>query len=216
MRAAIHTMAGIGYLLAIGLAALPSLYPSFAGKLTKEFPLATTIDLGSGPYIASTVLLIGMALVSYFGLSDRRRAGAFWAAGGSLALLALTVIQLIIPGLNRYFIAPPQILSYAAGVNLAPTDRLIVYGSTRPSNVFYARRKVTFVSEGEEATIQQALAQTGQTMVVMPETFESKLPPEARTLLPILKQHGYVLLANRPMVVIPERTSPPPRTIPGH
>lgn len=217
MRAAIHTMAGIGYLLAIGIAALPSLYPSFAGKLTKEFPLATTIDLGSGPYIASTVLLIGMALVSYFGLSDRRRAGAFWAAGGSLALLALTVIQLIIPGLNRYFIAPPQILSYAAGVNLAPTDRLIVYGSTRPSNVFYARRKVTFVSEGEEATIQQALAQTGQTMVVMPETFESKLPPEAKTLLPILKQHGYVLLANRPMVAIPERTSPPTvRTIPGH
>jgi hypothetical protein len=93
---------------------------------------------------------------------------------------------------------------------------LIVYGSTRPSNVFYARRKVTFVSEGEEATIQQALAQTGQTMVVMPETFESKLPPEAKTLLPILKQHGYVLLANRPMVAIPERTSPPPRTIPGH
>ena len=216
MRAAIHTMAGIGYLLAIGLAALPSLYPSFAGKLTKEFPLATTIDLGSGPYIASTILLIGMALVSYFGLGDRRRAGAFWAAGGSLALLALTVIQLIIPGLNRYFISPPQILSYAAGVNLAPTDRLIVYGSTRPSNVFYARRKVTFVSEGEEATIQQALAQTGQTMVVMPETFESKLPPEAKTLLPILKQHGYVLLANRPMVAIPERTSPPPRTIPGH
>jgi len=217
MRAAIHTMAGIGYLLAIGFAALPSLYPSFAGKLTKEFPLATTIDLGSGPYIASTILLIGMALVNYFGLGDRRRAGAFWAAGGSLALLTLMVIQLIIPGLNRYFISPPQILSYAAGVNLAPTDRLIVYGSTRPSNVFYARRKVTFVSEGEEATIQQALAQTGQTMVVMPETFESKLPPEAKTLLPILKQHGYVLLANRPMVAIPERTSPPPaRTVPGH
>ena len=217
VRAAVHTMAGIGYLLAIGLASVPSLYPSFAGKLTKEFPLATTIDLGSGPYVASTVLLIGMALVTYFGMSETRRAGAFWAAGASLALLALTVIQLIIPGLNRYFIAPPQILSYAAGVNLAPTDRLIVYGSTRPSNVFYARRKVTFVSEGEEATIQQALGQPGQTMVVLPETFESKLPPEAKTLVPILKQHGYVLLANRPMVAIPESTnSGPIRTIPGH
>ena len=217
VRAAIHTMAGIGYLLAIALAALPSLYPSFAGKLTKEFPLATTIDLGSGPYVASTVLLIGMALVSYFGSTETRRAGAFWAAGASLALLALTVIQLIIPGLNRYFISPPQILSYAAGVNLAPTDRLIVYGSTRPSNVFYARRKVTFVSEGEEATIQQALGQPGQTMVVLPETFESKLPPEAKTLVPVLKQHGYLLLANRPMVAIPESQNPPPaRTIPGH
>jgi len=217
VRAAIHTMAGIGYLLAIGLASLPSLYPSFAGKLTKEFPLATTIDLGNGPYVASTVLLIGMALVSYFGSTETRRAGAFWAAGASLALLALTVIQLIIPGLNRYFISPPQILSYAAGVNLAPTDRLIVYGSTRPSNVFYARRRVTFVSEGEEATIQQALGQPGQTMVVLPETFESKLPPEAKTLVPVLKQHGYLLLANRPMVAIPESPNPPPaRRIPGH
>jgi 4-amino-4-deoxy-L-arabinose transferase-like glycosyltransferase len=217
VSAAIHTMAGIGYLLAIGFASLPSLYPSFAGKLMKEFPLATTIDLGSGPYVASTVLLIGMALVSYFGSSETRRAGAFWAAGAALALLALTVIQLVIPGINRYFIAPPQILSYAAGVNLAPTDRLLVYGSTRPSNVFYARRKVTFVSEGEEAAIQQALGQPGQTMVVLPETFESKLPPEAKTLVPILKQHGYVLLAKQPMVAIPESTNPlPGRTIPGH
>jgi 4-amino-4-deoxy-L-arabinose transferase-like glycosyltransferase len=217
IRAAIHSMAGIGYLLAIVFASLPSLYPSFAGKLSKEFPLATTIDLGSGTYVASIVLLIGMALVSYFGMSETRRAGAFWAAGASLALLVLTVIQLILPGLNRYFITPPQILSYAAGVNLAPTDRLIVYGSTRPSTVFYARRKVTFVSEGEEVTIQQALGQPGQTMVVLPETFESKLPPEAKTLVPILKQHGYVLLANRPMVAIPERAdSPPAKMIPGH
>jgi 4-amino-4-deoxy-L-arabinose transferase-like glycosyltransferase len=215
-RASIHTMMAIGYLLAIGFAALPSLYPSFAGQLAKEFPLAPTVALGSGPYVASTVLLAGMALVGYFGLNDSRRAGAFWAAGGSLALLTLTIIQLVIPDVNRYFIAPPQILSYAAGVNLAPTDRLIVYGSTRPSNVFYARRKVIFVSEGEEATIRQALSETGQTMVVLPETFESKLPAEASTLIPVLKRHGYVLLANRSMLAVPERTtSPPVKTRPG-
>lgn len=214
-RASIHTMMAIGYVLAIGFASLPSLYPSLASKLVKEFPLATTIDLGSGPYVAAAVLLIGMALVGYFGLHDGRRAGAFWAAGGSIALLALTIMQLVIPGVNRYFIEPPQVLSYTAGVNLGPSDRLILYGSTRPSNVFYARRKVLFVSEGEEATIRHALAQPGQTMIVLPETYESKLPPEARTLVPILKQHGYVLLANRPMVTLPEGTTQPPvRTSP--
>jgi hypothetical protein len=208
-------MMAIGYLLAIAFASLPSLYPSFAGTLTKEFPLAATIGLGSGPYVAAVVLLIGMALVGYFGLHDGRRAGAFWAAGGALALLLLSLLQLVLPGVNRYFIAPPQVLSYTAGVNLAPTDRLIVYGSTRPSNVFYARRKVTFVSEGEEAAIREALAQPGQTMVVLPESYESKLPTEAKALVPILKQYGYVLLANRPMVNVPElpaqapvRTSP--------
>jgi len=196
--------------LAVAFASLPSLYPSFAGKLTKEFPLATTIGLGSGPYVAAAVLLVGMALVGYFGLSDDRRAGAFWAAGGSIALLMLSLIQLVMPGVNRYFIAPPQVLSYTAGVNLAPSDRLIVYGSTRPSNVFYARRKVIFVSEGEEAMIRQALEQPGQTMVVLPETFTSKLPPEAATLIPILKQNGYALLANRPMVSLPDRASQTP------
>ena len=214
-RASIHTMMAIGYVLAIGFASLPSLYPSLASKLVKEFPLATTIGLGSGPYVVAAILLIGMALVGYFGLHEERRAGAFWAAGASIALLALTIMQLVIPGLNRYFIEPPQVLSYTAGVNLAPSDQLILYGSTRPSNVFYARRKVLFVSEGEEATIQHALAQPGQTMIVLPETYESKLPPEARTLVPILKQHGYVLLANRPMVTLPESTTQPPvRTSP--
>jgi hypothetical protein len=121
------------------------------------------------------------------------------------------------PGLNRYFIAPPQTLSYTAGVNLTPTDRLIVYGSTRPSNVFYARRKVIFVSEGEEATIRQALAEPGQTMVVLPETYESTLPPEANTLVPILKQRGYVLMANRAVMSLPDRAAEPPiTTIPNH
>jgi 4-amino-4-deoxy-L-arabinose transferase-like glycosyltransferase len=216
-RASIHTMMILGYGLAIGFASLPSLYPSFAGRLQKEFPLATTMTLGSGPYLASGVLLVGMALVGYFGLSDRKRAGAFWAAGGSLALLALTTIQLVMPGLNRYFISPPQILSYAAGVNLTPTDRLIVYGSTRPSNVFYARRKVIFVSEGEEATILQSLSEPGQTMVVLPESFQSKLPTKGGTLVPVLKQHGYLLLANRSMVAIPEGTaSSPASRMPGH
>jgi 4-amino-4-deoxy-L-arabinose transferase-like glycosyltransferase len=214
-RASIHTMMAIGYVLAIAFASLPSLYPSFAGKLTKEFPLATTISLGSGPYVAAVVLLIGMALVGYFGLHDGRRAGAFWAAGGALALLLLSLLQLVLPGVNRYFIAPPQVLSYTAGVNLAPTDRLIVYGSTRPSNVFYARRKVIFVSEGEEASIRQALEQPGQTMVVLPESYESKLRTEAKALVPILKQYGYVLLANRPMVNLPDRAAQAPvRTSP--
>jgi hypothetical protein len=69
---------------------------------------------------------------------------------------------------------------------------------------------VIFVSEGEEATIRQALDQPGQTMVVLPETYESKLPPEAKTLVPILKQHGYVLLASRPMVDIPDRAAQAP------
>ncbi|HJT19096.1 MAG TPA: glycosyltransferase family 39 protein [Nitrospira sp.] len=215
VRASIHTTMALGYVLAVGFAALPSVYPSIAEKLVKEFPLALDFNLGSGPYVASTLLLIGMALLGYFGLSDSRRAAAFWVAGATLAFLVLTVVQLVVPGVNKYFISPPQVLAYAAGVNLQPGDRLLVYGSTRPSTVFYARRKATFVPAGEEGSIVQALAQSGRTMVILPQSFRSKLPPEADKLVPILKQHGYLLLADQPMVAIPEGATRP-RTLPAH
>ncbi len=215
-RAAIHLTMGLGYLLAVGVAALPSLYPSFSGKLLKEFPLATEMSWGNGPYLASILLLIGMALVGYLGLNEQRRAGAFWAAGASLALLVLIVLQLIVPGFNRYFIAPSQELAYAAGVNLSSTDRLIAFGSTRPSLAFYARRKVIFVGGNEQELLRTHLAQPGRLMILVPETQKDALPIEARTFTPILARYGYQLLSNEAMVNIPEGVGPPPARLPGH
>ena len=85
IRGSIHLMMGVGYLLAIGFACLPTLYTTYASKMVREFPLAGQVDLGSGPYLVAILLLLGMTLVGYFGLSDERRGGAFWAAGGTLA-----------------------------------------------------------------------------------------------------------------------------------
>jgi 4-amino-4-deoxy-L-arabinose transferase-like glycosyltransferase len=217
IRASIHLTTGLGYLLAIGFASLPTLYAKFSSKMIKEFPLAGQIDLGTTPYVIATVLLIGMAFVSYLGLNDTRRGGAFWAAGASFAVMILIVIVVAIPGLNQYFIAPPQVLAYTAGVNLGPSDRLIAYGMTRPSTAFYAKRKVIYVSDNEETTMRTSLAQPGRTMILLPESFLSSLPAEARAYQPILKRFGYVLLANEAMVRIPEgTTSPTPPPIPGH
>lgn len=219
-RASIHSVMLIGFVLAGAFAALPWAYESFlAGKLTKEFPLAAQVTLGSGPYVAATILLIGMALVGYFGLSEQRRGGAFWAAGGSLACIVLVVTQFLLPAANRYFIAPPQELAYAAGLNLGPTDQFIAYGSTRPSLAFYARRKVVFVPAGEIEKLRTALTYQGRTMILLPKTFQDSLPKEAATFQPILKRYGYTLLASQPMVNIPEGTTPPPATTPrifGH
>jgi hypothetical protein len=54
-------------------------------------------------------------------------------------------------------------------------------------------------------------------MVLLPENAQSKLQAEANGLVPILKRYGYVLLANQPMVMIPEgATPPPPPSILGH
>jgi hypothetical protein len=210
-------MMGVGYLLAIAFALLPTVYTTYASKMVKEFPLAGQVDLGIGPYLLATLLLIGMALVGYLGLNDERRGGAFWAAGGTLAGLVLIVIILVIPHVNRYMVAPPQELAYAAGLNLAPQDQFISYGITRASSVFYARRKTLFVHRGEEDKIRTALKESKRVMILLPENAQSKLPAEAVTLVPILKRYGYVLLANQSMVTVPETTSQsPPPTILGH
>jgi 4-amino-4-deoxy-L-arabinose transferase-like glycosyltransferase len=219
-QAAIHTVMLIGFLLAGAFAALPWAYDNFlAGTLTKEFPLASQVALGSGPYVAATVLLIGMALVGYFGLSEQRRGGAFWAAAGSLIGIVLVVMLFLLPAANRYFIAPPQELAYAAGLNLGPNDRFIAYGSTRPSVAFYARRPVLFIPRNETDRLREALAFEGRTMILLPETVQSSLPKETATFQPILKRYGYLLLASQPMVAIPESATRPPAATPpilGH
>jgi 4-amino-4-deoxy-L-arabinose transferase-like glycosyltransferase len=217
IRASIHITTGLGYLLAIGFASLPTIYPTFSSKLLKEFPLAGQVDLGSAPYMIAAALVIGMAIVSYVGLNEERRGGAFWAAGASFACMILIVLVIAIPRLNQYFIAPPQVLAYAAGVNLGSSDRLIAYGMTRPSTAFYARRKVLYFGENEEPAMRPSLAEPGRTMILLPESFLSSLPPEAQTYQPILKRFGYVLLSNEAMVKIPEGSAPPaPPPVPGH
>lgn len=217
IRGSIHLMMGLGYLLAIAFACLPTLYTNYASKMVREFPLAGQVGIGIAPYLATAVLLLGMALVGYLGLNDERRGGAFWAAGATLAGLVLIVIVIATPHINRYVIAPPQELAYAAGLNLNPQDQFIAYGVTRPSSVFYAKRKTLFVPFGEEDKIRAALAESKRVMILLPESAQSKLPAEAVTLVPILKRYGYVLLANQPMVTIPEdAAAPPPPTVFGH
>jgi 4-amino-4-deoxy-L-arabinose transferase-like glycosyltransferase len=217
IRGSIHLLMGLGYLLAIGFACLPTLYTTYASKMVREFPLAGQVDLGSGPYLAATLLLLGMTLVGYLGLNDERRGGAFWAAGATLAGLVLIVIVIATPHINRYVVAPPQELAYAAGLNLDRQDQFIAYGTTRPSSVFYAKRRTLFVPIGEEDKIRAALKEPKRVMILLPESALSKLPAEANGLVPILKRYGYVLLANQPMVTIPEgATPPPPPSILGH
>lgn len=222
IRVSIHLTMGLGYLLALGFALLPWLYSKFLDNIAKEFAAASQLDLSdpfAGPYAAAAMLVMGMALVGYFGLYEARRAGAFWAAGTTIAVVVLIIIQFTLPQLNAYFIEPPQKLAYAAGLNLSPTDRFIAYGATRPSSVFYARRKTIFIQKGEEANILPHVTQPGRTMILLPATLRSKLPQETADFPIILQRFGYILLANKPMIDVPASQEPPPPkplVIPGH
>jgi len=216
MRAALHTITAIGSLLAIAFASLPPLYAKFAGKLVNEFPLAGQVSLGPGPYTVASIFLVGMGLVAYFGFSETRRPAAFWAAGGSLALVVLAAVQLTFPLVNLVVIDPPQRLAEVAGVNLGPNDRLIVYGQPRPSLVFYAKRKAIMIPKNEEANIKQYLTQPGRTMILLPSALRGRLPVETMDYPVLLERFGYLLLANQSMIHVPEEAEKPPVRIPGH
>lgn len=214
LRGSIHFMMGIGYLVAIGLASAPYLFHKFSGKMVKEFPLATQFELGIGPYLAATIVVAAMGFIGYFGLNDTKRHLTFGVAGAALASVFLLAILVVVPNLNRYAIAPPQELAYAAGLNLEPNDQLIAFGTTRPSTAFYARRTVEFIPSNELDRLRTALSKEGRTMILLPQSLREALPKEAAAFQPILKRHGYVLLANEPMVDIPQRTSTAPSTTP--
>jgi 4-amino-4-deoxy-L-arabinose transferase-like glycosyltransferase len=209
LRGSIHFMIGIGYLLAIGLASAPSLFAKFSGKMVKEFPLATQFDLGIEPYLGAVIVMVAMGLIGYFGLNDEKRGMAFGIAGGALASVFLIAILAVLPGLNRYAIAPPQELAYAAGLNLNPTDQLIAFGATRPSIAFYARRTVIFIPSNEIDRLRTALGREGRTMILLPEYVQDALPKEAAGYQPILKRYGYVLLGNEQMLSVPQSTEAP-------
>jgi len=204
LRGSIHFLMGVGYLLAIGFACAPALFSKFSEKMVKEFPLATQFDLGPGPYAGATIVVLAMGLVGYFGLNDDKRGLAFGVAGGALASVFLVAILTIVPGLNRYAIAPPQELAYAAGLNLQPTDQLIAFGSTRPSFAFYARRTVSFIPSNELDRLRTALGKDGHIMILLPEYLQDTLPKEAAGFQPILKRYGFLLLSNQLVIETPQ------------
>jgi len=216
LRAAIHMMTAVGYILALAFASLPPLYAKFAVKLVDEFPLAGQVTLGPGPYTIASILLVGMGLVAYFGLSESRRPAAFWAAGGSLALMVLAATQLTLPLVNHFVIEPPQQLAEVAGLNLGPEDRLILYGQPRPSLVFYAKRKAIVVPKGQEANIKPYLTQPGRTMLLLPAAMRNRLPFETMEYPVMLERYGFILLANQSMIHVPEEAEKPAVRIPGH
>lgn len=220
IRAALRTLTMPGYLLGLVLVAAPALYATFIEQIAKEFPIAAQVDPGSGPLAAGLVLLLGMGLVRYFGRSEERRAGAFWTAGATILLVLFITIHVTMPRFNTYFVAPPQELAYTAGLNLGPSDHLILYGSPKPSLVFYAKRKAIVIQPGEEANMLPYLSPPApssprsRTMILLPSRLKSKLPAEAANFPVVLERYGYSLLANEPMIDLPPMPQPNPRLSP--
>jgi 4-amino-4-deoxy-L-arabinose transferase-like glycosyltransferase len=207
LRGAIRLMMVLGYLLGIALAAAPEVYRLFIDTIVKEFPIADQVGPGTGPVMCGVILLLGMATVGYFGLSEKRRPGAFWAASAVIIAILFVGLKSTLPRLHHFFIDPPHQLAYVAGVNLNPEDRLVLYGPPKPSYIFYARRRVAMIKPGEELKMVPLLTQPGRTMILLQSRLRGTLPSETSTYSVILERYGYSLLASQPVIQVPE---PPP------
>lgn len=195
LRGALALLIALGIILALLFAALPLAFDGFAGRLAKSFPYATQFHFDLSPYAVSAALLVGMALVGYWGFSDSKRARVVGVAGGTMVLVMLVVLNVTLPQLSRYFLAPPQELASAAGLQLKPTDHLIVYGLNRPSVVFYAQRKIHVVHKNEEDNIRPYLQDSHRTMILLPAQLRGKLPQEASGFPVVQERFGWILVA---------------------
>ncbi|HKN88035.1 MAG TPA: glycosyltransferase family 39 protein [Nitrospiraceae bacterium] len=213
LRASLWTLMLLGFTLGLILIASPLLYSTYIESITKEFPVARAVEPGAGPTTAGFVLIFGVGIVGYFGLTEHRRPGAFWAAAVTIGTVILIAIVITLPYFSKYFIDPPHELAYIAGVNLQPSDPFIIYGPTKPSMLFYAKRRAIMIKPGEEEKMKAHVAETGRTMILLPSRLKSQLPAEAAGFSPILERYGYALLANEPMVKLPPKPTNQP-TIP--
>jgi 4-amino-4-deoxy-L-arabinose transferase-like glycosyltransferase len=213
LRTSVWILMLLGFALGLTLITSPLLYSTYIEQVAKEFPAARAVDLGAGPTAAGFVLIIGVGIVGYFGLAEHRRAGAFWAAAGTIVVVMLIVIVIMLPHFSKYFIDPPHELAYVAGVNLQSHDQLILYGPPRPSLLFYARRRAVMIQPGKEDAMTPSVVGPERTMILLATRLKSQLPGQAATFSPILERYGYSLLANEPMITLPPRPTSPP-TIP--
>jgi 4-amino-4-deoxy-L-arabinose transferase-like glycosyltransferase len=183
-----------GGAVALLFAALPSVFAVFSDNLTRSFPYAAHFQFGAGPYVSALVLLAGLAIVAYAVFWQAKPEPAFWSAAATLALLVLITLHVTLPQVSRYLIAPPQELAARAGSLLQPDDRLIVYGTNRPSTVFYAQRKVVMIHRNEEQNFRPYLHQPGRTLIVLPAAMRDRLPEETAGFPTVQERFGWLLL----------------------
>lgn len=198
---------GIGGCLGLAFIGLDWAYDRFNQQIALEFPAATQVGPGWAPMAIGFLILGGMGLFGYAALTAGRAGLSVGLASSVIVGVVMLVILVALPQFQRYFIAPPQELAAIAGLNLEPTETLVVYGRPKPSLLFYAKRYcsaekpcIEVITQGQEAKLRPLLERPGQIMILTQERLRTQLPTPASAYPIILSRHGYVLLAKQPMM----------------
>ena len=200
LKISVRIILGTGYLLSIALVSLPRIYEAFKSTIAIEFPVAEKIGLGYTPLVLGIGVFLGVVLFRHFVWHEKKRAEAFWTMSGIMGFLLLIILVFALPHYGKYFITPPQELASIAGMNLESDDTLIQYGKKRPSLSFYAKRKVHFISPGEDELFTPHLKSTGRMMILLQANLFPRLPHPMSQFTPILQRYGWILLSSKPFV----------------
>lgn len=185
-----------GYLLSIVLVSLPAIYEYFQQKIALEFPVAQTVEVGITPLVLGAGVFVSVVLFRHFVWHDTKRPQAFWIISGAIGVLLLIVLVFTLPHYGKYFISPPQELATLAGETLGPNDALVQFGRKRPSLAFYAKRKVYFISPGEDELFTPHVKSKGHLMVILQSNRQPRLPHPISQFKPVQQQDGWVLLSS--------------------
>ncbi len=196
LKISVRILLVTGYILSIGLVSLPAIYEYFQQKIAMEFPVAQKVGVGITPLILGAGVFLTVVLFRYFVWHETKRPQAFWVLSGAMGTLLLIVLLFALPHYGKYFINPPQELAAIAGMNLGPEDSLIQFGRKRPSLAFYAKRKVYFISPGEDELFTPHVKGKGRLMVILQSNHHPRLPHPISQFQPVLQRYGWILLSS--------------------
>jgi hypothetical protein len=183
--------------LAITFLAVPTLIEKAQERFGSLPYLTGTIDIGQGPRLLALELLVG-AMLSLW-LMIRRPFVSVLFLAGMMLLFHLTLIQQVLPVVDRYVQRPLKDLALRAGQELKGGE-LVVYGMNKPSVLFYANRYAWNVFHPDTASDLrlQALLDSKERHFVITKV---NLMPRFKTMSHFFivdQRGGYFLASNQP------------------
>lgn len=161
------------------------------GYLLRENILSSGIELGYAPFLIGVLFLAGTLSFIFF-FMKRSRVMAIIISVSMIVLIVLSSLLTIIPKVDAIFLRPQREIATLAGTYLKSGERLIVFGFYSPSLVFYSRRKINFIRDGNIETLRKELSVPGKVLILLRESSGEIMENEKNIEL-ITHQRGYLL-----------------------
>jgi 4-amino-4-deoxy-L-arabinose transferase-like glycosyltransferase len=140
-----------------------------AGRL-----LAGTYPAAAEATLPGAAIAAGLLALAVAALAAWRPASPPLAVLAVLTILFLTVgIHAVAPAFSDEFVLPAGALAHEAATATSPCDEIVAFGPYRPSLLFYARRRLTFVDLPDRWRLAEVAAHPGRLHVITPR---SQLP----------------------------------------